>query len=278
MTAIHAGFSLNNPNIKPLDMSKAKLTHISEAPQDVFEHFTKAQESMLEARYSIMPDTSKNPTYKDYAKVVVNGKVVAQIDNHGWTKTSNALGARIGKNLPMEGQNGAIQGPELAQARAEYIAEMLGGTVEIADTALTQNQFRAIPQPEVTVDYAAMRQDPLYEQLQKTKQARTEFLAQQIAQETPEESTPIIESQEEQATEEPSAYQTAAEEFLDYMSKTPEERYFEAILAEKGLTKEQLDALPPEEKAKILEEIKEEIKKRMITDAVERNKKQQQEA
>jgi hypothetical protein len=34
----------------------------------------------------------------------------------------------------------------------------------------------------MTIDYDAMRRDPLYEQLQKTKQARTLFLAQQLAQ------------------------------------------------------------------------------------------------
>lgn len=46
------------------------------------------------------------------------------------------------------------------------------------------------------------------------------------------------------------------------MSKTPEERYYEALLAEMGLTKEQLEALPPEERAKIEAAIQEKIQKR----------------
>ena len=46
------------------------------------------------------------------------------------------------------------------------------------------------------------------------------------------------------------------------MSKTPEERYYEALLAEMGLTKEQLQALPPEERAKIEAEIQEKMQKR----------------
>ena len=49
--------------------------------------------------------------------------------------------------------------------------------------------------------------------------------------------------------------------FLDYMKKSPAERYYEALLADKGLTKEELERLPPEERAKIEEEIKAEIKK-----------------
>lgn len=54
----------------------------------------------------------------------------------------------------------------------------------------------------------------------------------------------------------------ATQKFLDYMSKTPEERYYETLLAQRGLTKEQLEALPVEERIKIEEEIKNEIEKR----------------
>ena len=54
---------------------------------------------------------------------------------------------------------------------------------------------------------------------------------------------------------------------LDYMHKTPEERYFEAILKEKGLTPEQYDALPPKEKTELREMIMDEVRERMIADA-----------
>lgn len=57
---------------------------------------------------------------------------------------------------------------------------------------------------------------------------------------------------------------------LDYMHKTPEERYFEAILKEKGLTPEQYDALPPKEKAALREEIMDEVRERMVADAKEK--------
>ncbi|WP_339851211.1 hypothetical protein [uncultured Nisaea sp.] len=54
---------------------------------------------------------------------------------------------------------------------------------------------------------------------------------------------------------------------LDYLHKTPEERYFDAILKDKGLTQEQYDALPPKEKAALREEIMEEVREGMIADA-----------
>ena len=47
----------------------------------------------------------------------------------------------------------------------------------------------------------------------------------------------------------------AVEEFLEFMSKTPEERWREQILKSMGLTEEELAALPPEEREKIEEKI-----------------------
>lgn len=58
---------------------------------------------------------------------------------------------------------------------------------------------------------------------------------------------------------------------LDYLHKTPEERYFDAILKEKGLTQEQYDALPPKEKAALREEIMDEVRERIITDAARKD-------
>ena len=265
MTSVQAGFSLLDPNVKPLDMSTLKPIHISEAPQGVYERMMDAQKSMLEHKYTTPPDTSNNPAYKAYAEVIVNGKVVAEIDNHGWTKTSNALGARLQKGLPMEGAHGESQGPALAQARAEYIAEMLGGKVKKSSTALSQLEFYAVPAPKAEVDYEAMRLDPMYAQLQKTEHARTAFLTQQIAQENSVDVEDVIDKDFDPAAE-----------FLEYMEQTPEERYYEAILREKGLTQEELDALPPEERAKVLDEIQQEIEKRMVLDAAKKEERDAQ--
>ncbi|WP_193171028.1 hypothetical protein [Nisaea nitritireducens] len=64
-----------------------------------------------------------------------------------------------------------------------------------------------------------------------------------------------------------SGYSAVVTALLDYMHKTPEERYFEAILKEKGLTPEQYDALPPKEKTELREMIMDEVRERMIADA-----------
>jgi len=54
--------------------------------------------------------------------------------------------------------------------------------------------------------------------------------------------------------------QSARDAFLEFMNMSWEERYFTLLLAQKGLTKEEFEALPPEEKQEVLEEIEQEIK------------------
>lgn len=271
MTSISSGIAINNSGVRLIDNAQLKPIHISELPKEDYQRIMKAQERMLVMRYKNLPNTADNKTYSEYAKVTVDGKTVAEIDNHGWVKTSNSLSGRISKNLPAEA-GGVITGPALAQARAEYIAELMGGQVEKSSTALTQREFNSIPQPKVTIDYDAMKQDPFYQQLQKTRQARTAFLAQQIAQEN-RETRQVLDGQEESDS---ASARNAVREFLDYMDKTPEERLFEAILRELGLTKEELDALSPEEYAKVMDKIEEKMKEK-LTLQQEKNAKKEQE-
>ncbi len=80
---------------------------------------------------------------------------------------------------------------------------------------------------------------------------------------------------EEAKPTESTTYAEATKAFLDYMDKTPEERYREAILRDMDLTEEQLAALPPEERAKVEEEIKAQIEKRIKTHAAEKSHKEQ---
>ena len=47
------------------------------------------------------------------------------------------------------------------------------------------------------------------------------------------------------------------------MAKTPEERYFESFLKSKGMTKEEFEALPPEEQQALVTEFKEAVKQRV---------------
>lgn len=173
--------SLDAPGVKALDMSGLKIIHMSEAPQELFDRFLEAQETMLRLAHAVPPDTANHPAYKPYATVEVDGKVVAEIDNHGFVKMSNALGAKLGDRLP-GGINGK-EGPILAEARAAIIARFTGGTVRNADTAMTQTAFEALPQVKMGYDEAAIRADPMYENILNLRRARTAFLAQQLGQE-----------------------------------------------------------------------------------------------
>ena len=58
----------------------------------------------------------------------------------------------------------------------------------------------------------------------------------------------------------------AVAEFLEYMEMTPEEKYFDMFLKEEGLTQEEYDALPPEDKAEITEKIQNRIEEKMKED------------
>lgn len=175
-----------------------KAINISELPEDQYQSFMAgeqeriaANKKYLESQYTQYsePDLSNEPSMKPYATVVVGGKVVATIDNQGVVTSDDALGAKI-RDLLQDDVNGT-NGPDLAQARAEQIARMTGGRVDKASTAITQRQFDVLPPiegPQATIDYEAMKKDPLYEQLQKMqdnfqslKQQRDAYLAQQQA-------------------------------------------------------------------------------------------------
>lgn len=165
--------------MRAIDTSKMKVQLISELPESEYQQELEALKSVLEASYAKPADTSNNPTYKEYATVKVNGKTVAEIDNHGWVKTSNALGASLQSLLE---EKSTLSGPQLAQMRAEKIAQQLGGTVVKSSTAITQSQFNNTVQARSSVNVEAMKNDPLYQQLQNMQQMRTAFLTQLLAQ------------------------------------------------------------------------------------------------
>ncbi len=181
MTSIQAGISINNPNVKAIDTSTLKLFKVHEADEELYQRLIGGQEKFLKHLYTQHPDTSSHPSTKPYATVEVNGKTAATLDNSGGASSSSPFSGRIQKLLASDDSN--LTGPDGAQDRAEKIAELLGGTVVKSSTAITMAQFNAMPALKGTVNYQAMKNDPLYEQLQKTKEARTLFLAQQLAQE-----------------------------------------------------------------------------------------------
>lgn len=175
-------YRLDLASVKPL-AATLKAVPLAEAPEDVFPMVMTAKQDMLERRYSQAPDTSKNPTYAQYARVVVNGQVVAEIDNHGFVTTGNAMSGMCADAIKKaDAASSVSSGPGLAQARAEKIAEAMHGTIVKAPTAMSQRAFDTTPQPRTTVNDAAMRQDPEYAAIEQLQKAHAAFLAQQMEQ------------------------------------------------------------------------------------------------
>jgi hypothetical protein len=183
MSDISSRVALQGMSVHAFDAGSPNVFKVSEAPEDLFQQLMQAMQVNLESRYLNMPDTTSNPTYKSYADVVVNGKTVASIDNHGYVTSDNGGSGKVRAAIAQSAEDADTpSGPGLAAARAARIAAAFGGTVVKASTALTQDQYDAIDQPGVTVDTAAMKQDPAYAQMQALMAARSEFLAQQIGQ------------------------------------------------------------------------------------------------
>ena len=264
MSAI-SGLPINHPSVRQIDISLLKPVPVERAADDPNRQVLDALGRAQDLRSAQPPDTAGNPAYQPYATVRVGGTVVAEIDNHGFATMSNAVAAKLGAGLP--GHVNGRNGPELAQARAEFIAERLGGRVEKSASALTQGQFDAIPRPGDTAGHQAAATGRSYEALQKSAQAQTAFAAQQIAQSADADAG---EAQDSASDAPADSTSDAVTTFLEYMRMTPEERYFEAILREKGLTKEDLANMPPEERERILREIREEMVNRMAVAAADR--------
>lgn len=164
-------------------------THVSELPEELYQGFLAGLEHALQtasmgeanAKPADSAYLANHPAMKPYATVEVGGKVVATVDNQGVMSTSNEIDTLLGDRIPND-INGT-NGPNLAQARAEKIAELLGGKVVKSSTAITQSQFDANPiDPErlrAQFNAEAMKNDPLYAQIQTITARRAAFLAQQ---------------------------------------------------------------------------------------------------
>ena len=100
--------------------------------------------------------------------------------------------------------------------------------------------------------------------MQNAMQAESAFLTQQIAQEgeSAADDTPEADAG---LAQRPDPVQV----FLDYMAKTPEERYFDSFLKSKGLTEEAFEALPAEEKQALMREFEELVKTSIEKQAAE---------
>jgi hypothetical protein len=175
------GYAVSNLKaIKPLLSSGIAYHKVSEGSEEEYQDYKAMMEDMLKLSHAVPPDLSNNPAYKDYARVVVDGQVVATLDNNGFATMSGGVAGKVGDTLP--GSINGAGGPVLAQARAEIIAKAMGGTVAVAPTAMTQEDWARVPTPRLSYDEAAINADPIHAQLQALTRDRAAFLAQQLAQ------------------------------------------------------------------------------------------------
>lgn len=209
INALTSGFSI----FSLMDKNVPKLNaHKGEFPQLIA---AQAPEAIPESK----PDTV-------YATVKVNGKIVAVINNSGTAETPNATYGKV-KNLPSMGEAETLTGPGLARKRAEEIAGVFGGKIEMAKSAQTQAQWEsgsaAVNAPD-TVRYARVNKDA---------EAQAKYDAQRIAQDN----------------------DNVMAEFMEIAKKSPAERIRDQILKSKGLSEEDVEAMTPEKREALEKEI-----------------------
>lgn len=150
------GGRLDIGKLGPVSLGNARPIQTEGAERKVFEAEMK---SVLEGAYT-MPDGPAS--HGDYAQVIVGDKVVATLGNDGSAAMSNALGARFGSTLAMDGD-----GPELARRRAEQIATATGGKVVKTAAAMSQADWVSRPSLRTTIDFEGMKRDGLFDQWQR---------------------------------------------------------------------------------------------------------------
>lgn len=119
--------------LKPLQGAKP----ISVADNPVLRDLMATNWLMTHGSSATQPAASDDAPENTYAQVKVDDKVVATLYNGGSSTMTNAAASKIGK---LEDPPG-LSGPDLAQWRADTYAQLLGGTVEKASTAITQSQW-----------------------------------------------------------------------------------------------------------------------------------------
>lgn len=129
-------YAIDISDVKQLDSSKLKAFKL---PDELNSSFQAILEDVRNAANSI-PDSGRadNSPEKLYAEIMVNGKTVAKVYNSGCAEMPNS----IGNLLLGEFSEQMDIGPQLAQIRAERIAEELGGTIVTAKTAQNQSEWQ----------------------------------------------------------------------------------------------------------------------------------------
>lgn len=153
----------------------------------------------------------------------------------------------------------------LGDATSLDSSELTGRKLSIAEFEELRVRLESLPELQTKVDYAALRNDPLFLALRNAKQAKVAFHTQEMAQASIAETVAAGAEPVEIDNE-----SSAVRAFLDYMAKAPEERYFEAFLKARGLTAEDFEAMSPKEQQGLLKEFEDTLKQRLGDATAER--------
>ncbi|UYO51670.1 hypothetical protein [Rhodopseudomonas palustris] len=124
------------------------------------------------------PVVSDDSPQNTYAKVKVDGELVATIHNGGSATMTTEAAARVGGLQDPVG----LDGPNLARWRAENYAKLLGGTVEMASTAIPQSQWT--PHEGISTTFSREQLDAAFQEMlaagrQAMAQHQSPYLASQ---------------------------------------------------------------------------------------------------
>lgn len=146
---------------------------------------------------------------------------------------------------------------------------LLSGNLKLLDanelTAKLEGRSFFTIEAAARADYATLRSDPLFESLRQAKQAALAVHTQETAQKTVGAALSAAAEPQELDNE-----SSAVRAFLDYMAKSPEERYFEAFLKSRGMTAEEFEAMSPDEQQGLLKEFEDTLKQRLGDATAER--------
>lgn len=156
-TAASAKPGIPIANLKQIDTSGLRAISIADHPE-LRDRIAMVWLATQAANAAAATDVPDNAPQNIYATVKVDGKVVATLYNGGSSVMTNAAAARVGDLQDPPGLDG---GPDLAQARAERIAKVMGGTIEKASTAIAQSAWT--PRQRVSPTYSRQQLDAAFE-------------------------------------------------------------------------------------------------------------------
>jgi len=164
----------------PRSFDLSQTTPMSELPEADYQRIVDGTQRMLEAMHTwIQPGDPR--LLEPYAEIVVDGRVIATVDNNGYIGSDVNL-RHLGIDMDAISGGNLPKGPRRAQVLADQLARAAGGSVWVqSETALDQATYDRLEQPRAVVDRLAMQADPYNLTLLKIMQARAEYARQSTA-------------------------------------------------------------------------------------------------